>query len=135
MDNIRHMRLLHKLQNGWLWWNVLLACCVLDYNILRQTNWRVYLQNATPVYMKKEISLGQLIGTAVTLLLAVSAGWLSLNNKVITTENNLKGLEIRFVDMQIANDKKIDRLEEKIDRLSGTLNDVKVLLERKADRP
>lgn len=84
--------------------------------------------------MKREITLGQLIGTAVTILLTLAAGWISLNNKVVTTENELKNLEIRFVDMQIANDKKIDRLEQKIDALSGTLYDVKVLLERKADR-
>lgn len=84
--------------------------------------------------MKREITLGQLIGTAVTILLTLAAGWISLNNKVITTENEMKNLEIRFVDMQIANDKKIDRLEGKIDQLNGTLNDVKILLERKADR-
>jgi hypothetical protein len=84
--------------------------------------------------MKREITLGQLLGVAVTVIMAIAGGWISLSNKVATNESELKNLEIRFMDMQIETNKKYDKLDQKVDEMAGTLNDIKVLLERKQDR-
>lgn len=84
--------------------------------------------------MKREITLGQLLGVAVTVIMAIAGGWISLSNKVATNESELKNLEIRFMDMQIETNKKYDKLDQKVDEMTGTLNDIKVLLERKQDR-
>jgi uncharacterized membrane protein (DUF106 family) len=84
--------------------------------------------------MKREITFGQLISVAVTVILALATGWITQNNKVSTLQEQVRQLQNDQYNMQISTDKKFDKIDNKLDDNSSTLSDIKVLLERKADR-
>lgn len=84
--------------------------------------------------MKKEITLGQLLSVAVTVIIALATGWITQNNKVSTLQEQVRQLQNDQYNMQISTDKKFDKIDNKLDDNSSTLSDIKVLLERKADR-
>ena len=63
--------------------------------------------------MKKEITLGQILAVAVTLLIAIVGGWVTLNNKVSGHEKQIQAMEAR----QLRIESMVDRIENKIDRI------------------
>lgn len=67
--------------------------------------------------MKKEFTLGQLLSVAVTLLIAIVTGWVTLNGKVSADSERIKAVEARQTRVESAVDKmsdKIDRIYEKV---------------------
>lgn len=74
--------------------------------------------------MKREITLGQVIATAVTLLLAIITGWVTITNKVTRLEARQDELEKRY-----------DRIETKIDLIVDKTQNILIELERKQNRP
>lgn len=81
--------------------------------------------------MKKEITLGQLLSVAVTILIAIATGWITLNNKVAKSEERDRNLEIKQTELEIRNERKFDRIDNKLDAIQTGISDIK---EKKADR-
>lgn len=88
--------------------------------------------------MKKEITLGQLLSVAVTLLIAVITGWITMSNKVTYQETKF-AIEIENIKAQQAADKKDgeryrERVELKLDKINENVNSVLIKMESKLDR-
>lgn len=73
--------------------------------------------------MKKEITLGQLLGVGVTLLITIVTGWVTINNKVSAHEIEIQALKA-----------KSDRIEIKLDRIELKTQDILIILQNKKDR-
>lgn len=84
--------------------------------------------------MKNEFTLGQLLAVGVTIILAIVTGWITMSNKVATVEAENRELRNNLYSLQISVDKKFEKIDSKLDDNNSTLFDIKVLLERKADR-
>lgn len=61
--------------------------------------------------MKKEITFGQLIAVAVTVLTTIITAWVTLNNRVASQGERINAVE----NSQIKVDKKLDRIDDKLD--------------------
>jgi len=88
--------------------------------------------------MKKEITLGQLLSVAVTLLIALVTGWVTLNKKV-TEQDTRFGIEIEQIKkqqdaIQSRFDRFTERIELKLDKVNENVNSVLVKMETKVDR-
>jgi len=84
--------------------------------------------------MKKEITLGNLLTVATTVVLAFLAAWITMNNKVAEMKVKQAEDEKRYYDSQIANDRKADRIEAKMDKLFDVMNDLSIKVENKVTR-
>lgn len=73
--------------------------------------------------MKKEITLGQLLSVAVTLLIAIVTAWVTMNNKV-------SRLEVRDAERE----KQYEKIEAKIDRINDVTTKIYIELQNKQDR-
>lgn len=80
--------------------------------------------------MKKEVTFGQLLSVASTLLIAIVTGWVTLNNKVSTHDSEIRNLK----EKQVKTDQVLDRIESKIDILSNKQTDILISLENKKNR-
>lgn len=87
------------------------------------------MEQAAPM-MKKEITLGQLLSVGVTLLITIITGWVTINNKVSSHEEQIKSLENRQTKVELVN----DRIELKIDKINENIGTILVKLEGKKDR-
>lgn len=67
--------------------------------------------------MKKEITVGQLLSVAATLLIALATGWVTLNNKVSSHETEIQGIK----KQQEKTDRILERIEGKIELILITL--------------
>lgn len=74
--------------------------------------------------MKREVTLGQVLAIAVTLLISLLTAWVTLTNKVTRLEARQDALEQRY-----------QRIESKIDIIVDRTQDIQIQLERKANRP
>lgn len=81
--------------------------------------------------MKREITLGQLLSVAVTLVIALGTGWITQNNKVSRLEEQVRNMQTEQYSMQIRSDSKFDKIDNKLDAIQTGIGDLK---ERKADR-
>ena len=81
--------------------------------------------------MKKEITLGQLLSVAVTILIALASGWITLNNKATDTAEKARNLEIQQSSQEIRTERKFDKIDVKLDAIQNGVYDLK---EKKADR-
>jgi len=88
--------------------------------------------------MKKEITLGQLLSVAVTLLIAVITGWITLTNKVTQQETKfniqIEQLKADQAAIQARFDRFTERIEFKLDKVNENVNSVLVKMESKLDR-
>jgi hypothetical protein len=75
--------------------------------------------------MKKEITVGQLVSAAVTVLIAMFAGWMSINNKVATLEEKNRTFEHQLYNLQLSMDKKYDRIDDKLDKITNAVYEKK----------
>lgn len=73
--------------------------------------------------MKREITLGQMLSVAATLIIALATGWMTLNDKVSQHEVEIKVLQ----DRQSKTEATLDRIESKIELIL-------IKLENKKDR-
>lgn len=84
--------------------------------------------------MKKEITVGQLISAAIGIAMAILAGWISVKEDMAGMKRDIKFQEVRVDKMEIENNNNYYELRNEVKSLQATLNEVKILLERKQDR-
>lgn len=84
--------------------------------------------------MKKEITVGQLISAAVGVVLSILAAWISVKEDMAGMKRDIKFQEVRVDKMEIENNSNYHELRNEVKSLQATLNEVKILLERKQDR-
>lgn len=84
--------------------------------------------------MKKEITLGQLLAVAITLLISIVSAWVTINNKVTRLESQQQEYRDQQYTLQVANDKKFDKIDQKMDAISSDTRQILIKLENKADR-
>ncbi len=73
--------------------------------------------------MKKEITVGQLLSVAVTLLITIVTGWVTLNRQVSTHEAEIQALQQRA-----------DKSERILERIEGKVELILINLEKKKNR-
>lgn len=73
--------------------------------------------------MKKEITVGQFLSVAATLLIAMATGWITINNKVASHAVRLQGVEARQ-----------DKTERILERIEGKIELILINLQNKKDR-
>lgn len=84
--------------------------------------------------MKKEITVGQLIGSAITLLVAIMTAWITISNKVTRVETQQEQDRVEQYNIQLNNDKKFDKIDAKMDAISNDTRQILINLQNKADR-
>ncbi len=68
--------------------------------------------------MKKEITLGQIVGICVTLLTVLLTGW-------ITTTNKIEAMKIQIQSLQDKNasiERRFERIDDKLDKIYERVN-------------
>ncbi len=73
--------------------------------------------------MKKEVTLGQLLTVAATVIISLATGWITLNNKVTA-----HGIEIQTLQVQS------EKRDLKLDRIDAKLERILIALEQKKNR-
>ena len=73
--------------------------------------------------MKKEITLGQLLATAVTVIATIITAWITLSNKVATQGTRIDAIE----NWQAKAERTLDKIDDKLDKII-------IKLENKKDR-
>ena len=63
--------------------------------------------------MKKEITLGQLVGSAITIVSALVAFWITINNKVTEHSVQIKNLEEKYSEVR----EWMKRVDDKLDKI------------------
>lgn len=84
--------------------------------------------------MKKEITVGQLISAGIGVVLSILAAWISVKEDMASMKRDIKFQEVRVDKMEIENNSNYYELRNEVKSLQATLNEVKILLERKQDR-
>ena len=73
--------------------------------------------------MKREITLGQLLAVATTLLIALATGWVTINKEVTKSSTRIDSLEFRQ-----------DKTDRILERIEGKVELILIKLENKKDR-
>lgn len=76
--------------------------------------------------MKQPTPLWQVIAICVTVLMASFAGIINASNKVSTLSNKVENLETQLYGIQIASDKKFDKIDNKIDNIQSDIRQILV---------
>lgn len=84
--------------------------------------------------MKKEITLGQLLSVAVSVVIALATGWITQNNKVSKLEEKVMILQQQQTQQAEANEKKFDKIDKTLSDIQNDTRLILINLERKADR-
>lgn len=84
--------------------------------------------------MKREITLGQLLSVAVSVVIALATGWITQNNKVSKLEEKVMILQQQQTQQADANEKKFDKIDKTLSDIQNDTRLILINLERKADR-
>lgn len=84
--------------------------------------------------MKKEITYGQALGIAVTIIIAVFGGWLTLTKSQSADHIRIEKLELKLQEMQLNNEARYNKIEDKIDNVQNDITKILINMERKQDR-
>jgi hypothetical protein len=84
--------------------------------------------------MKKEITVGQLISVATTLLIAIITAWITLTKKVTVMEVKQQNMEASQIDERIENRRAMNELKWAIDNGNQRLTEILVQLQNKENR-
>lgn len=84
--------------------------------------------------MKQPTPLWQAVSIAITLLIAIVTGWVTLNNKVsrIEAKQELESINAEFIRSSM--EKKIDKLDDKIDNQGRDIRQILIEIQNKQDR-
>lgn len=74
--------------------------------------------------LKKEVTVGQLLTIAGSVIIALATGWITMNNRV-------SRLEARDLERE----KQYEKIERKMDRIDELVTKIYVELQNKQDRP
>lgn len=84
--------------------------------------------------MKQPTPLWQAVSIAVTLLIAIITGWVTLNNKVSRIEAKQEVERVNAEFIRTSMEKKIDKLDDKIDNQGKDIRQILVEIQNKQDR-
>lgn len=84
--------------------------------------------------MKKEVTVGQLISVAAGLIVTLVTAWITLRSDVDVLKHNDKAQDAKIESIHIELKSNYAELRQEIRTLQNTVNDIKILLERKQDR-
>lgn len=84
--------------------------------------------------MKREITVGQLLSVAVSVVIALATGWITQNNKVSKLEEKVMILQQQQAQQAEANEKKFDKIDKTLSDIQNDTRLILINLERKADR-
>lgn len=84
--------------------------------------------------MKKEVTLGQIIAVAVTVIIAMAGGWITIQKKVAVAEQKIMALEMRQAEDKIEYRKAVDELKWQIADGNQKITDILIQLQNKANR-
>lgn len=84
--------------------------------------------------MKKEITIGQLLSVAATLVIAMATGWVTMSNKVTRAETRLDALETMQRQDKMEYTKAIDELKWKVQDGNQQIIQILLKLENKQNR-
>lgn len=84
--------------------------------------------------MKKEITLGQLLSVAVTIIIALATGWITQNSKVSKLEEKVLILQQQQTQQAVTNEKKFDKIDKTLVDIQNDTRLILINLERKQDR-
>lgn len=88
----------------------------------------------TPYRMKKEITIGQLLSVAATLVIAMATGWITMSNKVTKSDARLDALEAMQRQDKIDYTRSIEELKWKVEDGNSRIIQILIKLENKKDR-
>lgn len=74
--------------------------------------------------LKKEVTVGQLLTIAGSVIIALATGWITMNNRV-------SRLEARDLERE----KQYEKIEQKMDKINEVVTKIYVELQNKQDRP
>lgn len=84
--------------------------------------------------MKQPTTLLQVIAICVTVLLASGAGIINASNRISSLNSEVENLKIQIYNVQLAADKKFDKIDSKIDAIQADTRQILINLATKADR-
>lgn len=84
--------------------------------------------------MKKPVEIWQIILGALTFLAMLIGAWVTLNNKVsrIETKQEQESINAEFV--RTAMEKKIDKIDDKMDKQGSDIRQILIEIQNKQDR-
>lgn len=84
--------------------------------------------------MRQPTQLWQLIISIVVVLGSCFASIINASNKIATIQKDLENVKTQQYNMQLASDKKYDKIDAKLDALQSDITTIRINLEKKADR-
>lgn len=84
--------------------------------------------------MKKEITIGQLLSVAATLIIALATGWVTMSNKVTRADARIDALEASQRADKLEFTKSIDELKWKVEDGNQRIIQILIKLENKVNR-
>lgn len=84
--------------------------------------------------MKKEITVGQLLGACVTLLIAIVTGWITMSNKVTELQRNDVSHSSKELEINVKFNKIDDKLDDIRSDISNNNTAILVELQKKENR-
>lgn len=84
--------------------------------------------------MNKQITIGQLLGSAVSLLMAIVSGWIVLRTEVAELKSTARTYDKRIENVEIKQRAYDQEQREYRDEVLKVLYEIKIELERKENR-
>lgn len=84
--------------------------------------------------MKQPTPLWQVVSMFITVALFALGGIVSMNNKVSKLEEAIINIQMKQTAVDAANDKKFDKLDQKIDLIQIDTRQILINMEKKMDR-
>lgn len=84
--------------------------------------------------MKKEITVGQALTIAVSILVTVISAWVTLTNKVTRIEERNVIQDSEIYSLRLSNDKKFDKIDTKMDAMQEDIKNILYKLGEKENR-
>ncbi len=87
--------------------------------------------------MNKQVTLGQMLASIVTIIVAMFTGWMTLKSDVSTwianqknTQDRITRTELDLKDMQAEHDKDREKTDQQYREIMNTLYEIKITVEK-----
>ena len=84
--------------------------------------------------MKNQVTLGQVIGSVVSIVIAILAAWITLKTQVTTLEETAKSNIRRIESLERREDLMEDKREKDMEEIRNSLYEIKIAIEKKKDK-
>ena len=85
--------------------------------------------------LKKEINVGQLLTILVTLGLVFGGSGLNMNSNLLELKDKVTYMDSRYLTGRDMNNVQLEKISNKLDKITDKLEQVQVDLANKANRP